>query len=529
MLGLSCCDGLTLHRLSRGLGMARTPNILILMADQMTAGALPAFGNRVALTPHMDRLAGQGVVFESAYCNSPLCAPSRAVFMSARLPSETGAYDNAAEFSSQVPTFAHYLRRAGYLTVLTGKMHFCGPDQLHGFEERLTTDIYPADYGWTPDWLRPELRPDWYHNMDGVAFAGRCVRTNQIDFDEEVVFSARQRLFDIARGSDKRPFLMVVSLSHPHDPFTIPDPWWSRYDGAAVDMPRVRRGDVADDPHTQRVRHVCATEAQPVTEAQVLAARRAYYGACSFVDDQVGTLLATLRDTGMERDTVVILLADHGEMLGERGLWYKMSFFEPACRVPLVVHAPGLFAAGRRAEPVSLADILPTLAEIAGDGRAPDYATPLDGHSLLPSLSGARMEHDVLGEYLAEGAVAPVVMLRRGMHKFVHSPGDPDQLYDLQADPDELVNRAADPALHGVAASLRAGVARRWDLARLHADVLASQRRRRFVAEALRHGAQTSWDHQPVRDASRLYMRNHMKLDDLEAAARFPRIGASTV
>ncbi len=512
-----------------GTARRTRPNVLILMADQMAAGALPAYGNRVALTPHMDRLAEAGVVFESAYCNSPLCAPSRAVLMSGRLPSETGAYDNAAEFTSQVPTFAHYLRRAGYLTTLTGKMHFCGPDQLHGFEERLTTDIYPADYGWTPDWERPEARPDWYHNMDSVALAGPCVRTNQLDFDEEVVFSARRRLFDIARGTDGRPFLMVVSLSHPHDPFTIPDPWWGRYDGAPVDMPRVRRGDVAEDPHTRRVRHVCAADAQPVTEAQVLAARRAYYGACSFVDDQVGTVMGTLRDTGMDRDTVVILLADHGEMLGERGLWYKMSFFEGACRVPLVVHAPGLFAAGRRSAPVSLADILPTLAEMAGDGLAPDYASPLDGHSLLPHLTGGGAGQDVLGEYLAEGAVAPVVMLRRGAHKLIHSPGDPDQLYDVQADPDERVNRAADPALAGVLAGLRAGVAQRWDLPRLHRDVLASQRRRRFVAGALAHGAQTSWDHQPVRDASRLYMRNHMKLDDLEAAARFPRAGASTV
>ncbi len=508
--------------------MAKQPNILILMADQLTAGALPAYGNAVARTPHMDALAAGGVVFD-AYCNSPLCAPSRAVFMSGCLPSKTGAYDNAAEFTSQVPTFAHYLRRAGYRTILTGKMHFCGPDQLHGFEERLTTDIYPADYGWTPDWLQPSVRPDWFHNMDSVTLAGPCVRTNQIDFDEEVVFSARQRLFDIARSTDERPFLMVVSLTHPHDPFTIPEPWWGRYRDDEIDMPRVGRGEVANDPHSKRLRHVCGTDAEPVTEAQIRAARRAYYGACSFVDDQVGTMMAALRDTGMERDTIVLLLADHGEMLGERGLWYKMSFFEAACRVPLIVHAPGMFAAGRRTAAVSLADILPTLAEIAGDGRAPEYATPLDGHSLLPMLGGAVPHPPVLGEYLAEGAVAPVVMLRQDSFKFVHCPGDPDQLYDLHADPDERVNLAASPAHASAAAAFRAEVAGRWDLERLHQDVLASQRRRRFVAEALRQGTPAPWDHQPVRDASQLYMRNHMRLDDLEAMARFPRVGASTV
>ncbi len=509
--------------------MARRPNILILMADQMAAGALPAYGNTVARTPHIDALAGQGVVFTAAYCNSPLCAPSRAVFMSGRLPSATGAYDNAAEFTSQVPTFAHYLRHAGYRTILTGKMHFCGPDQLHGFEERLTTDIYPADYGWTPDWRHPDARPDWYHNMDGVTQAGPCVRTNQLDFDEEVVFSARQRLFDIARDADVRPFLMVVSMSHPHDPFTIPDPWWSRYTDDSVDMPRVRCGDVPEDPHSLRLRGVCAMDAQAITEAQIRAARRAYYGACSFVDDQVGALLAALRSSGMEQETIVILLADHGEMLGERGLWYKMSFFEAACRVPLIMHAPGIFAAGRRDAPVSLADLLPTLAEIAGNGQAPDYATPLDGRSLLPQLSGGTAHGEVLGEYLAEGALAPIVMLRRGTHKFVHSAADPDQLYDLQADAAERVNLAADPQHAQSVAVFRAEVAQRWDLARLHEDVLASQRRRLFVAGALRQGVQASWDHQPARDASRLYIRNGARLDELEAMARFPRPGAASV
>ncbi len=141
----------------------KRPNFLILMADQLTARALPAYGNQVAKTPHIDRLADAGVVFDSFYCNSPLCAPSRFSSLSGRQVSAIGAYDNAAEFAAQVPTYAHYLRRAGYRTVLSGKMHYCGADQLHGFEERLTTDIYPADFGWTPDWNRFEHRPSWYH------------------------------------------------------------------------------------------------------------------------------------------------------------------------------------------------------------------------------------------------------------------------------------------------------------------------------------------------------------------------------
>ena len=500
---------------------ASEPNILILMADQLTAGALPAYGNAVAKTPHLNRLAHQSVVFQNAYCNSPLCAPSRYAFMSGRLPSATGGYDNAAEFPSQLPTFAHYLRLAGMRTILAGKMHFCGPDQMHGFEERLTTDIYPSDYGWTPDWERPDIRPEWYHNMDSVTQAGPCVRTNQMDFDEEVAFAARQKLYDIARGADRRSFCMVVSLSHPHDPFTIPEPYWNRYEDEEIDLPAVR--EAPQDPHTLRLRHVSNMDAEPVTEAQIRAARHAYYGAVSFFDDHVGAMLQTLRDTGQADDTITIVLADHGEMLGERGLWYKMSFFEPACRIPLIIHAPGQFASRRVTNAVSLIDLLPTLAALSRNGREPAYATPIDGRSLLPHLHGEAGHDEALGEYLGEGVVAPLVMIRRGPYKFVHAEGDPDQLYDLEADPRELSNLASGPATP-LADQFRAEVAARWDLPQLHADVLASQRRRRLVASALRQGALSPWDYQPVRDARQQYVRPHMKLDDIEAMSRFPRV-----
>ncbi len=497
------------------------PNLLILMADQMTAGAIPAYGNSVAKTPHLDALASAGVVFESFYCNSPLCAPSRFSFLAGQLPSRIGAYDNAAEFSSQVPTFAHHLRGAGYQTILSGKMHFCGPDQLHGFEERLTTDIYPADFGWTPDWERFEDRPSWYHDMNSVSQAGPCTRTNQIDFDDEVVYSAKQKLFDLARSKDRRPFCMVVSMTHPHDPYVVPQAYWDRYEGVAIDMPKVQMQPEQLDPHSRRVRHVIGLNLQQITQTQVRDARRAYYGAVSYVDDQFGVMLAALKDAGFADDTVVLVLADHGDMLGERGLWYKMTFFEPACRIPLIVHAPSRFAPRRVAQSASLVDVLPTLCELAG-AAAPAGRFPLDGQSLVPQLRGAGGQGEVIGEYLAEGAVAPLVMIRRDRYKFVHSPVDPDQLYDVSADPLELRNLAASPLYQAQVAAFRREVAQRWDLSRLHEEVLASQRRRHLVYSALRQGRFTPWDFQPVRDATRAYIRNDQDLPDLEAMARFP-------
>ena len=500
--------------------MQARPNVLVVMADQLTPLALPFHADVPTRAPHMAALAAEGVVFDAAYCNSPLCAPSRAVLMTGRLPSAVGAFDNAAELPAEVPTFAHALRAGGYRTILSGKMHFCGADQLHGFEERLTTDIYPADFGWTPDWDRPGERPEWYHNMSSVLEAGTCVRTNQLDFDDEVVFAAERRLFELVRDPDRRPFFMVVSMTHPHDPFAIPAAYWDRYRPDEIPLPRVTLMPEQADPHSRRVRAAIEIDRTPPSAAQVRAARRAYCGAISYVDDQLGRLRRALESTGLAEGTIIVLLSDHGEMLGERGLWYKMTFFEGSARIPLVVHAPGLLAPRRVAAAVSSADLLPTFLELTG---TPPLPTPIEGRSLVPHLEGRPGHDEVLGEYLAEVALAPIVMIRRGRYKFVHSPADPDQLFDLAADPDELADLAGQPAAAERVAAFRAEVAARWDLASLHRAVLESQRRRRFVFAALAQGAPTHWDYQPWVDASRRYVRSHLPLDTIEAQARFPR------
>jgi len=503
--------------------MPKTPNILIIMADQLAAQFLPAYGHRVVRTPAIDALAKDGVVFENAYCASPLCSPSRASFMTGLLPSRTRVYDNAAEFAADLPSYAHLLRRLGYRTVLSGKMHFCGPDQMHGFEQRLTTDIYPADFGWTPDWDRPEERPSWYHNMSSVTQAGLCVRTNQLDFDDEVVFAAEREIYDKARGVDRRPLLLVASLTHPHDPYAITREYLDLYRDEDIDMPGPAVPPDDLDPHSRRLRHVYAMDAEPVTEAQIRAARRAYYGEVSYFDHNVGRLMKALDDCGLRDDTIVVLVSDHGDMLGERGLWYKMSFFEAASRVPLIVSAPRFFAPGRIAASVSLIDIAPTLVDLAGgDSRA--LREHFDGRSLLAHLKREGGHDEAIAEYLAEGAIAPMVMIRRATQKFIHSPADPDQLYDLAEDPAEQQNLAARPEAAPEVAAYRTEIAERWDLSALDAEVRASQRRRRLVDEALSQGEPRGWDFQPFKDATRQYVRNTIPLDDLEAMARFPRV-----
>ena len=506
------------------MAAADRPDILIVMADQMVPSALPFYGAPVTKAPAMSSLAGAGVVFDAAYTASPLCSPARASFMTGLLPSHTRVFDNAAEFSSGIPTFAHYLRSAGYRTVLSGKMHFCGPDQLHGFEERLTTDIYPADYGWTPDWDRPHDRPAWYHNMSSVVDAGPCVRSNQLDFDDEVAFAAERSLFGHIRSGDERPFCYVVSFSHPHDPFAIPREWWDLYRDEEIPMPSYGYEESSLHPHERRLREVCAMNGVDITEKHVRAARRAYYGAISYVDHHISRLTGVLRETGRLGRTVIIVTSDHGEMLGERGAWYKMSCYEGAARVPLIIWAPTLFRPGRVAAPVSTMDLLPTLVGLVNDGVLPGVAGSLDGRSLLPHLTGSPDGDEVVAEYLAEGAVAPIVMIRQGRYKFIHSPIDPDQLFDLVADPHERINLAEDPAPAALASRFREEVTARWDLPALDHEVRLSQQRRLAVTRALGIGVQAPWDFSPSYGAARRYIRNHMDLDDLEEMARFPPV-----
>ncbi len=488
------------------------------MADQLTAPVLRPYGGTTVVSPAIDRLADDGVVFASAYCNSPLCAPSRLSMLTGQLGSRIGAYDNASELPSSIPTVAHHLRGAGYQTSLIGKMHFVGADQLHGYEERLTTDIYPADFGWTPNWDDPEGRFDqWFHNMDSVVHAGVADVSNQLDFDDEVGFQTVRKLRDLARSGDERPWFVTASFTHPHDPYVARQDFWDLYDPDDVPPPAV--GPLAGDdldPHSRRLRHLMAADVTKVTPDQVRNARRAYFAAVSYVDSWVEAIVATLSRHGMVDDTVIVFTADHGDMLGERGLWYKMSFFEHSARVPLILYAPGRLPAAGVDVHVSLLDLAPTLLDLAGV----DVPEAMTGDSLLALIGGDDGDRTVVGEYMGEGAVAPVFMVRRGTRKYVWSRPDPPLLFDLADDPYELTNLADDDPHRDEAAAFEAEILERWDPEAVDADVRASQRDRHLVDRALRQGRYQPWDHEPAPDAANRYMRNHLDLNDLERRRR---------
>ncbi len=507
--------------------MQERPNILVIMADQLAPQFTGAYGHAIAKTPHLDALAMRGTRFDAAYCNSPLCAPSRFAFMSGQLISRIAAYDNASEFRASVPTFAHYLQMLGYRTCLSGKMHFVGPDQKHGFEDRVTTDIYPADFAWTPDWEAHDERIDkWYHNMQTVKESGLANATYQIDYDDEVGFAARRWLFDYARDKAQgrtQPFALVASFIHPHDPYVARPEWWDLYADDEIDMPEFVPPLEQQDPFSRRLMDGIEASYVPLSEEEVRRARRAYLANVSYFDSKIGELVKTLEETCELDNTIIVVAADHGDMLGERGLWYKMNFFEHSARVPLVMAGPGVVP-GVAENACSLVDLLPTFVEIAGGGSAL-FGEPIDGRSLMPLARGEEDPVDeAIGEYCAEMTPCPVFMIRRGAMKYIHCAIDPPQLFDLARDPLEKTNVAADPAYHNVAAAFAAEVEDRWDSEKLRADVMATQRSRRALHAAMEAGAGEHWDYNPPSDASQQYVRNAMDWTVAADRYRFPPI-----
>lgn len=501
------------------------PNLLVLMVDQMAGTLLDDNLIDHLHIPNLRKLIDRGVKFNNAYTSSPLCTPARGSFMTGQLPSRNGIYDNAAEFPASTPTYAHYLRSMGYQTALSGKMHFVGPDQLHGFEERLTTDIYPADFGWTPDWNNPLERIDWwYHNLSSVTEAGIAEISNQLEFDDDTAYHAKLKLRQYARRLDPRPFCLTVSFTHPHDPYVTRQKYWDLYDHDKITMPKVGTMSYDEqDPHSKRLYDAVDYTSFDIQDDDIRNARHAYFANVSYLDDKIGEILDVLDKCDFDKNTDIILTADHGDMLGERGLWYKMSFFEGSARIPFVVCPASDREAKTIDTPVTSHDILPTLIDLAG-GDATDFTIPIDGNSVVSLIkNGEDSERGAYAEYCAEASVAPMIMIRRGQYKFCYCPADPVQLFDLENDPQELNNLAEDNVNADLIAEFMTEMNQRWDFDRFTEEVKHSQMSRQIVDKANRTGIFTPWDYQPQQNAKERFMRNHLDLNVLEADNRYPK------
>jgi len=349
----------------------------------------------------------------------------------------------------------------------------------------------------------------------------------QLDYDDEVAFTSVQKIYDYARDPGDRPFFLAASFTHPHNPFTITQEYWDRYDHDDIDMPSVPSIPFEDrDAWSQRFFKLIRQDEHDVTDDMIRTARHAYYAMISYVDDQVGKLISALEQTGLADNTVVVFTADHGDMMGERGMWYKFNPFEWSVRVPLIVATPTGKRGHRVERGVSLVDLLPTFLDIATDGSPPELIDPIDGHSLSGLLDGEESHRpdEVMIEFTGEGVHAPALILRRDGVKYIRCGDDPPMMFDLNVDPDELDNLAGTPEFADLEAELRAEIAARWDADAITSDVLKSQRRRRYLQTVLLKGDRSPWDYQPYRDASRTFVRSAKDANTTltKGLARFP-------
>ena len=451
------------------------PNFLILLSDQHSPHVLGCYGDRVVQTPNLDRLASRGVLFEHAYCQAPLCVPSRMSFLTGLQPSQSRVWTNSDTLPSDIPTFAHALGAAGYQTALIGRMHFNGPDQRHGFDQRLVGDVTPAfpDRG-IP--LTPQLLPGATNSSRlSVSIAGPGKTAYQV-FDEDVT----KATVDYLRGaaSTKRPFCAVSGFVLPHSPFVCPESFW-RYYYDRVTAPPLPPGYLAAlHPAIQTWRK--ARGVDDLTTEEIRRARAGYYGLVAQFDGMVGRILEALRESGMENDTVVVYTSDHGEMAGENGMWWKMNFYEGSVTVPLIVASSRFRPARRASETVSLVDIAPTLCELAG---APQVQG--SGKSLVPVLSGTATAPptDALSELAPMGPVPATRMIRRGKWKLVHFHGMRPQLFDLERDPREQHDLGESAEFRAVRDELTAAVMRDWKPEEISRELAVRQSQRTILAK----------------------------------------------
>ncbi|MBX2836504.1 MAG: choline-sulfatase [Gammaproteobacteria bacterium] len=473
-------------------------NIVFVQVDQLTASSLRSYGNTFCHAPHLDRLADSGSVFETAYCNFPLCAPSRFSMASGKLCSAIGAYDNAAEMPASIPTYAHYLRAAGYQTALSGKMHFIGPDQYHGFEKRLTADLYPADFSWVPNWGDEGERDT--NDPRSVLVSGVCERSVQIDFDNLVTFQAVQFIYDTVRSKDERPFFLQVSYTHPHEPYLCQKPFWDLYEGVNIPMPQIAALPAEQhDAHSYRLLSDFGMLDVQFPYEDVARARRAYFGSISYIDNMVGEIVDTLESVGLADNTAIVFTSDHGEMLGERGMWFKKHFFEPSLRIPLLIKIPNQ-TPNRISTPASLVDLLPTFMGMASSSEWRGSVEELDGIDLCPQVLGLNQGQDVdrpiYAEYLAEATTAPIFMIRRGRYKYISSSADPALLFDTESDPNEMTNLATLSEHAARVAKFQEEVDSKWDSVALTHSIKLSQARRRLILASNSQGVKPRWNHE---------------------------------
>ena len=422
------------------------PNILLIMSDEHNAGVLGCYGDKIVKTPHMDSIAARGVTFDAAYCNSPLCVPSRLSFTAGKYVSRIGAWSNDCWLAGgdDTPSLPHVLNAAGYESLLCGKMHY-DASRRYGFREIAKIGNRSRKTGKGARRKAANLKPQ--PGLSGRFNQFHPGESGVLKHDRQVTEGTRK--FLAGRKAADKPFFLLAGYLAPHFPLIVPEKYWTPYKGK-VPMPKIPAGHLDSQPRNYKHLRI-GFNMEDVPDAIVRKGRELYYGLTQWLDDEIGKVLKALAGSEVADNTVVIYTTDHGENMGEHGLWWKNCVYDSAARVPLMVSWPARWAGGqRRTAACSLVDLVRTLAELARAETPADW----DGASMVDWLDDPKTKwRDIaVSEYYAHNIASGYAMIRMGRWKYTyHTPADADhlaerELYDMQADGGEFTNLAAEPA-----------------------------------------------------------------------------------
>ena len=450
-------------------------NVLIVCSDQHWRDIAGCYGHPLAKTPNMDRLAARGVRFTRAYCADPCCVSTRASMQTGRWVHRHGCWSSAEPYDGGVRGWGHVLREHGRASVSIGKLHFRSSEDNNGFSEEVIPVHVVNGSGFTSSMVR-DSQAAYASNSDYALSIGRG-ESRYTRYDRKVCELACAWLRETAPALD-RPWTLFASFVAPHHPIIAPGPFYDLYDRDAVDMPRLRGpAERPDHPVLDVWNRVWDYDRHFRDDAHILEARLSYYAYVSFLDDHIGQVLDALEASGQADDTLVVYTSDHGEMLGNHGMWAKMNMYEEASAIPLIAAGPGMEAGALCDAPASHVDLHQTvlrahgLEETAGDADLP-------GVALQDLARGGHEDRAVLSEYHEIGAITGMFMLRWRNWKLVEYPGYSPQLFDLEADPWEARDLAGDAAHAGALAACRARLGEIVDCEEANARCFADQARK---------------------------------------------------
>jgi len=435
--------------------MSRRPNILLIMSDQHNPHIMGYAGNQWVDTPTFDQLAQSGKAFTSAYCNSPLCVPSRMSFLTGRYPHHCSAWDNQSMIDPSYPTIPSWLGEHGYTTASVGKMHFRGKDQHHGFQARPYGDLVD-----TPILIHQPDPPDTAdgraqsHAVGRFPFAGVSQIPESMQQDRVVTQESLAWLLDYASQNNDQPWFFTASYYRPHFPLTAPRRYIQKYQSRDIAYPPLP-DNYPDQLHPHDKFIVDDFNLTQFGTVQLQQALNAYYACVDYVDDLIGELLSKLKSAGCLDNTYVIYTSDHGDMAGEHGLWWKRTYYDASASVPLIVTGPDITDHSADNTPVELVDLFPTICDWAGI----EHPQGLDGESLVPLLNGKpenRQKKQVLVELLGGARQSQFRMIRENKWKYVTFPDATARLFDLETDPEETHDHIATVSVESIVTAMNA-------------------------------------------------------------------------